>query len=207
MDYTQYGEESVLKAFFKTLTHGTVVDVGAADGVRYSNSRYLIESLGWAAVLVEPHPTYFTELSKLYENNSSVTIINKAVYSEEGDMPFYVYGRDEHAQVSTLSENFKNKVTKVHGDKYEQTPTMVKVIKLSQVLEGLKEVEFLSVDCEGVDMEVLLSNDWEKYRPSLICVEHSMPKPTLHEFMASVGYKFLTETEGNSFFCEKRFLT
>jgi FkbM family methyltransferase len=207
MDYTQYGEESVLKTFFKTTPNGTVVDVGAADGVRYSNSRYLIESLGWMGVLVEPHPTYFTELVKLYEHNPSVTLINKAVYSEEGELPFYVYGRDEHAQVSTLSENFKNKVIKVHGDNYEQTPIMVKVIKLSQVLEGLEEIEFLSVDCEGVDMEVLLSNDWDKYRPSLVCVEHSMPKSTLQEFMTSVGYKFLTETEGNSFFCERGFLT
>lgn len=203
MNYSQYGEERVLNQFFKGKDIGTVVDVGAADGVRYSNSRYLIESLGWSAVLVEPHPTYFEALGKLYEKNNSVKLINVAVYSEEGDMPFYVYGRDEHAQVSTLSKNFKDRVIKVHGDKYEQTPTIVKVVKLSQILEDIDKVDFLSVDCEGVDMEVLRSNDWGRNRPSLLCAEHSMPKPELHEYMTSVGYKFVTETAGNSFFCEK----
>jgi len=200
MNYSQYGEESILKSFFEEDTVGFVVDVGAADGIRYSNSRYLIEDLGWSGLLVEPHPTFFDKIKSLYEDNNTVSVLNAAVYSKEGEMPFYVYGRDEHAQVSTLSKTFKDKVTTIHGDKFEVEPTQVRVVKLSSILEELDHVDFLSIDCEGVDMEVLRSNDWEKYRPSLVCVEHSMPRSTLHEYMSSVGYTFVEATEGNSFF-------
>lgn len=200
MMYAQYGEESILKSFFGEDSKGFVVDVGAADGIRYSNSRYLIDELGWSGLLVEPHPTFFDRIKSLYEDSNKVSVVNAAVYSKEGEMPFYVYGRDEHAQVSTLSETFKDKVTRVHGDKFEAEPTQVRVLKLSSILEGVKNIDFLSIDCEGVDMEVLLSNDWEKHRPSLVCVEHSMPKDDLHEFLSSVGYTFLQATEGNSFF-------
>ena len=199
MRYAQYGEESIILDFFGQDSKGIVVDVGAADGIRYSNSRHLIE-LGWSGVLVEPHPTYFDKINELYKDTDSVTTINAAVYSEEGEMPFYVYGRDEHAQVSTLSKEFKERVVKVHGDKFEENPTMVSVIRLSTVLQEAGKVDFLSVDCEGVDMDVIRSNDWDLYRPSLVCIEHSMPKEELHEYMNSVGYTFLQATAGNSFF-------
>lgn len=200
MMYAQYGEESIILDFFGQDSKGKVVDVGAADGIRYSNSRYLINDLGWSGVLVEPHPTYFDKIKELYKDADAVTTINAAVYSEEGEMPFYVYGRDEHAQVSTLSKDFKEKVAKVHGDKFEEHPTIVNVIKLSTILQDVGKVDFLSIDCEGVDMEVIKSNDWDLYRPSLVCVEHSMPKEELHGYMNSVGYRFLQATVGNSFF-------
>ena len=145
MKYAQYGEESIILDFFGQDSKGTVVDVGAADGIRYSNSRYLIE-LGWFGVLVEPHPTYFDKINELYKDTDSVTTVNAAVYSEEGEMPFYVYGRDEHAQVSTLSKEFKERVVKVHGNKFEEHPAMVSVIKLSTVLQDAGKVDFLSMD-------------------------------------------------------------
>lgn len=200
MKYSQYGEESIILDFFGQDSKGMVVDIGAADGIRYSNSRYLISELGWSGILVEPHPTYFDNINELYKDADSVTTINAAVYSEEGEMPFYVYGRDEHAQVSTLSKEFKERVVKVHGDKFEENPTMVSVIRLSTVLQEAGKVDFLSVDCEGVDMDVIKSNDWDIYRPSLVCVEHSMPKEKLHDYMNSVGYTFLQATQGNTFF-------
>lgn len=200
MKYSQYGEEKIIESFFENKQKGFVVDVGAADGVRYSNSRWLIESCGWEAVLVEPHPTYFGQLEDLYKSNESVKLVNAAAYSEEALLPFYLYGRDEHAQVSTLSKNFRDKVIKVHGDKFEEKPTMVKALQLSNILRDVDDIDFLSIDCEGVDMEVIKSNDWHLYRPTLVCVEHSMPKSELHEFMNSVNYTFLTETQGNTFF-------
>lgn len=204
MIYSQYGEESVILDFFGQDTKGIVVDVGAADGITYSNSRYLIHDLGWSGVLVEPHPTFFNDIIKLYENNKNVTVLNAAVSLEEGKMPFYVYGRDYRAQVSTLSKEFKERVIQVHGDKFENEPIIVNVIKLSTVLQNLNKVDFLSVDCEGIDMDVLKSNDWNLYRPSLICVEHSMPKEELYNYMDSLDYSFFKETAGNSFFYKRK---
>ena len=198
--YSQYREESVIDSFFNEKTKGFCVDIGAADGTRYSNSRYLIESLDWSAVLVEPHPTFFDQLELLYKNTDNVILLNMAVHKKTGKLPFYVYGHDEHAQVSTLSESFKERVIKIHGNKYEDEPTLVNVEPLKNILKDLPFVDFLSIDCEGVDMEVLKSNDWDLYRPSLVCVESSMPEKEVIEFMSSVDYELYHKTTGNIFF-------
>jgi len=190
----------VINNFFKGQREGFCVDVGAADGIRFSNSRHLIENLNWSALLIEPHPTYFHELTKLYKGNKSVCLKNVAAYSIPGEMPFYLYGRDEHAQVSTLSEDFKERVCSIHGDKYESQPVQVRVETLAGILENIPQIDFLSIDCEGVDLEVLRSNNWAKHRPLLVCVEHSMPKEELDAFMETVRYSIFQRTVGNSFF-------
>jgi FkbM family methyltransferase len=133
-----------------------------------------------------------------------VRLINAAVYeSKEKELPFYVYGRDIHAQVSTLSEDFKERVIRVHGDKFEKEPIMIEVMSLNDVLEPLPEVDFLSIDCEGVDMKVITSNDWNRNRPRLVCVEESMDKTELLDYMTSVGYVFYDRTIGNIFYCKE----
>jgi len=203
-NYSQYGEEPIINSFFNKKEKGFCVDIGAADGRRHSNSRYLIESLGWSAVLVEPHPTFFDELTQLYKNTDEVTLLNLAIHTKTGKLPFYVYGdlpcNKEHAQVSTLCETFKERVIELYGNKYENKPTMVNVEPLKNILKDLPSVDFLSIDCEGVDMEVLKSNDWDLYRPSLVCVESSMPEEEVVKFMSSVDYKYYNKTVGNIFF-------
>lgn len=188
--------------FFEGKRNGRLVEIGAANGIKNSNSRFLIESYDWCGLLVEPHPTFFSELNKLYGLNSNIQLKQLAVFSEKSTMPFYVYGFEnaEEAQVSTLSSNFKDKVCKIYGDGYKE-PIMVETDTLTAILESqLEIVDFLSVDCEGVDMDVLRSNDWKLHRPTLVCVEHSMPFSELHEYMTSQGYWLLTRTAGNTFY-------
>ena len=201
--YSQYGEEAIIDSFFKGKRRGYCVDVGAADGVLYSNSRYLIETLAWSALLIEPHPAFFQSLLDLYKDNSKVRLENVAVYSDSGEMPFYLYGRDYRAQVSTLSETFRERVCNIHGDRYEAEPVTVQVTTLENILKGTERVDFLSIDCEGVDMEVLRSNDWINNKPAMVCVEHSMPKQELDDFMIKADYSLYQRTIGNSFYtCE-----
>lgn len=200
--YAQYGEEQVLLNFFEGKRQGRLVEIGAANGLKNSNSRFLIESYEWSGLLVEPHPTFFSELKKLYGDSTVVELKQLAVYSQKGTMPFYVYGFEniEPAQVSTLSSTFKDKVCKMYGDGYKE-PIMVETDTLEAILRSQPEVvDFLSIDCEGVDMDVLRSNDWRTYRPTLVCIEHSMPQSELHEYMTSQGYWLLTRTTGNTFY-------
>lgn len=199
MYYSQYGEEEILNSFFDKTRDGFVVEVGAADGLLNSNSRYLIESLGWRGILVEPHPTYFNLLEQLYSDNNKVKLINSAAHSIKGEMSFFLYGHDHRAQVSTLSEDFKKRVCDVHGDKYLEEAITVSVLTLEDILPS-EDINFLSIDCEGVDMEVLKSNNWETKRPQLICVEHSMPKVELDSYMKEINYELLSRTQGNSFY-------
>lgn len=194
----QYGEDPIINNFFegKGITKGFFVDIGAADGIDNSNTNQLVNR-GWKGILVEPNERDFNSLRELYKDNSNVTLINEAIYTVIGDLPFYI----EPGQCSTLSEEFRDKVIKLYGKDY--ITKLVYCSPLSSLLDRLNApttIDFLSIDAEGVDMIVLGSMNWEKYKVSLVCVEHSMPKEDLKRYMESKGYKYYTETDGNTFF-------
>lgn len=204
--YSQYGEEDIINSFFNSKKQGFFVDVGAADGEDNSNTRYLAKHLDWSGVLIEPHPEFYQSLSTLYKENNKIKTINAAVYNSEGNLPFYLFGEYRDAQISTLDEKFKQKVISIYGNKFKSVD--IKTIKLQTIFKeiynnGVNTIDFLSVDCEGADIEVLESNDWNIYRPSLICVEHSMDTVTLHDFMNKYNYTVYKKTTGNTFFVEK----
>ena len=71
---------------------------------------------------------------------------------------------------------------------------------MSTILKDSQQIDFISIDCEGVDMDVLKSNDWDKIRPKLVCIEHSMDKRVLLDFMSEQGYRKTHTTIGNTFF-------
>lgn len=199
--YAQYHEEDFLLKYFNNKNNGILIDVGASDGKTNSNSRYLLEFCNWSGVLIEPHPDYYKSLLDLYIDNNNIKLYNIGIFNKEMVLPFYKFGNVEEGQVSTFSESFKNKVQSHHGNKYSESIN-IKCNILANILKenNLFDVDFMTVDCEGLDMEVLDSNDWNIFRPKLICIEHSMDKIALSNFMHSKNYTKIYETIGNSFY-------
>ena len=70
MYYSQSGEDNFLNAnYFKNKTNGTFIELGALDGVLYSNTKFFEDTLGWSGILIAPHPYKFQELTKNRPNN------------------------------------------------------------------------------------------------------------------------------------------
>lgn len=200
--YSQYGEEQILSQFFGDKKNGFLVDIGAMDGITYSNSRYLIENNSWSGILVEPHPEYFQNLQRIYGDNHNIALLNYGCFNIETELDFYLYSTGIDGSVSTISQDFKEHITNRHGDKYKEI-IKINTMTLNNVIKDCDHIDFLSIDVEGVDMEVLSSNDWAKNRPSLVCIEHSMDINILNEFMDNINYVKYAETGGNTFFVGK----
>ena len=77
-DFSQGGEQPAILAALKGIKQGRVLDVGAADGSTFSNSRALIEQ-GWGGVLIEPEAAAFLKLHDLYQDRDDVLLGNFAV--------------------------------------------------------------------------------------------------------------------------------
>jgi FkbM family methyltransferase len=198
--FSQYGEEKVLYNFFGSKKNGLVVDIGACDGITLSNSRHLIQNLSWRGILVEPHPVFFESLQTLYNDNKLVELYNVGCFDENTQVDFYIFADGIDSCGSTISLNFKHRMIDLYGDKFQEFPIKIQTITLRELLLNRGKVDFLSIDCEGVDMQVLKSNNWLTNRPSLICVEHSMDKKELYEFMNEIKYSYYDQTDGNTFF-------
>lgn len=198
---SQYGEEAIINKYFKGLKSGMVVDVGAADGITGSNSKFLIDR-GWNAILIEPNPHNYKKLIDLYRDNQLVQVCPKACYSSDlGIIPFYCDTYDGHGQISTMDLSFRDKWDKVYNAKYVEVT--VECVTLTQILNdyNISKIDFLSIDCEGVDLEVLKGIDWNKLDLGLICVEDQGEYQSLViEFLGSVGFKQFDRTCGNVFF-------
>lgn len=200
--YAQEGEDIVLKRIFSGQSTGFYVDVGAHHPMRFSNT-YSFYKLGWSGINIEPNPNSFNLFTKYRSRDIN---LNYGIAKNKGNLEYYMF--DEPALNTFDAEVLNNRKTNTH---YKHTKTIhIDVMPLADMLQqhipnGIK-VDFLSIDVEGLDLEVLISNDWQKYRPNWVLVEQLNLKDIehldfeTHHYMKSVGYVLFAKTFNTLFY-------
>ncbi len=167
--YSQDGEDMILKSFYENQKNykGFYVDVGAHHPVRYSNT-YFFYKKGWKGINIEPTPTAI-RLFNLFRSRD--INLNLGVAEKPSKLTFYCFNEPA---LNTFSEEVALSVDK--KEKYFITKKLeVDVLPLRDILKkhvppGAK-IDFLTVDVEGLDFEVLKSNDWDNFSPEYLLVE------------------------------------
>lgn len=196
--YSQYNEEGFIDSFFKNKNNGFLVDIGAADGITNSNSRFLIEK-GWGGILIEPNTKNFNKLQELYKNNKKVILENTGCSNEDIlNVDFYVDQNNEYEQLSTFSQ--PQMIACKDYFKCEFLNLKSSLIKTSSLFENhsVYEIDFLSIDTESYDTNVILGIDFSLVKISLICVEHDSQE--LRNYLEHNSYEEVHRTIGNIFF-------
>ena len=166
MYYSQCGEDVFLNNnIFKNKKNGIYIELGALDGVLYSNTKFFQDSLGWHGILIEPHPNKFKLLQKNRPNNF---LFNNLVSCHNSPLEFR-YFVDAHAAVSGV----ENTLTPHHFEAYFDSPNpfikslpqnkiLINPVKLIDILikTNISHIDFLSLDVEGHEYEVLQSWDF-----------------------------------------------
>lgn len=174
--YSQYGEDLVIDEFFNN-RKGTILDLGANDGVTFSNSRAFLES-GWSGVLVEASPITFKKLSELYKHSSDVYCIEKCLSDVKRKTNFYhnTYhpipgGGDNQDILSTIVESSYQR-TAGWGT---FTNFEIDCDTLDVVLKSVpfKKFEYVTIDIEGMDLQVLQQMDLNDLGVELLLIEHN----------------------------------
>lgn len=170
---SQNNETEVVLKYFNG-RKGTVLEIGANDGITLSNSYDLIQR-GWSAVLVEPS-SIFEELKSLYEGHPRVVLHNIAIGKNEGMLKFYeskpkLNTGEGRALLSTGVEKELERWPDV-----EFSVTEVPVITFESFKEkhdkGIK-FDYISIDVEGLDLDVLLQIDLNEAGCDCLCIEHN----------------------------------
>lgn len=199
--YSQNAEEEVILRYFGDFK-GTFIDIGANDGVTFSNTRALAE-LGWCGCLLEPSPTAFRKLKQLYSgskkgcfyvyelalgtHNSTAVLHDSGTLLKTGDTSL----------VSTLVEEEKKRFQSVLT--YE--PVDVKVFRWKTFLNrsSLKKFDFINLDAEGTDWDILGQMDLTDVR--CICLEwngNNTLKQRYTEYCAKFGLTRLLYTSAEN---------
>lgn len=188
--YSQFGEDLQIIEGLKNPRDGFYVDIGAHHPFYYSNT-YLLSKMGLKGINVDGSSWSIAEFKK---HRPEQVNLHALISNEEKEVTFYEFDRPT---LNTISESMKLKAIE-SGAKVTKTTQMMS-LKLSTVLEKYapkgKGFFFLNVDVEGFDLEVLKTNDWDKYKPKVICVEDhlfNLKKPSeseIYNFLSEKGYE------------------
>jgi FkbM family methyltransferase len=200
---SQCGEDLIIESIIPFKKDGLYVDVGANHPIKYSNT-FLFKAKGWHGINIEPNPVRI-KLFNIFRHGD--VNLNVGIGTSESEMDFYIF--DEHT-LSTFDTNSVNEFKKI-GHRVKKI-IKVNILPLKNILEkycNKKQIDILSIDTEGYDLEVLKSNDWNKFRPRFVILETleyrkdgegKKLNDIFDPFMENVGYKKIADTYINTIY-------
>lgn len=202
VSFSQAGEDLILNCIFNNANKGFFIDVGANHPTKASNTYYFYKK-GWTGINIDALP----EAIKSFEKRRKKDVnIQCGVSDVESTMEFYSFKSSSYNTFRKELVNEIEKVTELLNVKE------IHVKKLSSILEhqNIKEIDFMSVDVEGLDLNVLKSNDWKRFHPKVVIVEDfnhgiEITNSPIYQFMDSLGYIYFCQTCTNVFYIDKDF--
>ena len=194
--FAQSGEDIVVDILLEKKKMGVYVDVGAFHPKLFSNT-YLFYKRGWSGVVIEPRPEAKEDFAKVRPRDKFVAM---GVAAKKDVLEYFEFA---DGATSTFSEKQAKINIKEAGRKLKRKIN-VAVMPLADILasngmEG-KEIDIMSVDVEGMDLEVLSSNDWKKYRPKVIICEDlefdfgKLQASGVVKYLMGLGYELVAKT-------------
>jgi FkbM family methyltransferase len=185
----QHGEDRWFETFFKRRTSGFFVEVGAYDGVVLSNS-YFFETIGWLGVLVEPDPI---KAALCRKNRPKSRVFECAAVASGAPSEVTFYKVDQGPVYSTINMTDKHR-NRLVNDGLRFHETRVRAMTLDAILEsaGAIDVDFMTIDVEEGELEVLNGFDILRWRPKAVMVETNarFRKAEIKCYFVEHGYVF-----------------
>lgn len=200
---SQEGEDVLLRRLLKShyFKPGFYLDVGAHDPVRFSNTfHYYIN--GWRGINIDPKPGMKLIFDKIRPEDHNLEI---GVSDCDDTLTYYQFKEPAFNTFDIKSVQYAKTRTELVLE------SLVKVKSLSSILEEFlpigQSVTFFNVDVEGLEINVLKSNNWEKYRPKIIIVEalNAIALAEIDSYLIEQRYIRVASTKNSYFFCEEIF--
>lgn len=202
MAYSQNAEEQIIVEYFGD-TKGTFISIGENDGITLSNVRRLME-LEWKGVCLEPSPKAFATLKENTKPFKNVRCYNFALGARNGKTEFYDSGAhlndDDHGLLSTMVHSEMNRW---NGMKY--TKMQVQCFRWKTFLNriAVKEFDMISLDAEGMDLEILKQINLNFTK--LLCIEwNSNPELKAEYDKLTQGFQIIYTSAENLIYARPR---
>ena len=205
--YSQEGEDRVLCRVMGENggATGFYVDVGALHPMRFSNT-YAFYLRGWRGINIDACPGSMGEFMRARPNDINLEV---AISNTPTTLTYYAF--DDPA-VNGFSKEAAEAIAATH--KCTFTTRAIETKRLTEILDQYlppgQRIDFMTVDVEGMDEDVLRSNDWDRYRPSFLLVEDlrqssllRLAESPLVRYLDQIGYDPIARTLNTNIFRER----
>lgn len=190
MSKSQIGQDLNVLKYYNNKLNGFFVEIGASDGIKFSNTYLLETSYNWKGICVEPLPHQFQNLCK---NRPNSYCCNNAIYNQSNLNVLFDIANNAD-MLSGISNHIDRHKQEVEKNKTQITVQTLSINDLLIKYNAPQFIEYLSLDTEGSELEILKSLDFDKYKFGLIDVEHNFIEPRrtlIRKLLLSNNYEYL----------------
>ncbi len=197
--YSQEGEDAIIQTYFEDIgmkRKGFYVDIGAHHPIRFSNTHLLYKS-GWKGLNFEPNVSSGRAFKLFRRRDKTVHI---GIGNEECEKDFYVFDEPAINSFDKAVSEDRDKESPYKLIKVIKIPIMRLETALDKYLPKNQKIDLMSIDVEGLDLEVMKSNNWEKYKPNMLLVEdldfdfENLQSSEVWNFLKKQDYKIYAKT-------------
>lgn len=173
--YSQLGQEAFVVGFTDGAVGLKYLELGAYDPYLLSNTATLRQSFGWTGLSVDPNPEV---LEKFAIANLEHSFLNAGVAGKDTNAVLIKNGAMSHTQIVSNDE----------GENSEN----IHLVGIENIVRDLSQIDYLSIDIEGGEVEVLKHFPFGRIKPSIITIEHNFRETdrfAIKEFLSAKGYR------------------
>jgi FkbM family methyltransferase len=216
VSFSQEGEDVLLNSIFWNVNSGFYVDVGAFHPYLYSNT-YFFYNKGWQGINIDPNHISIELFNKCRPKDKN---IETAVGRKKGTLTYYIFN---NGAINTI-----DKKTSENNIKMGYKLISKRKVKIS-TLEGIlskycpDRIDLMSIDVEGMELDVVKGNNWNKYRPKILVVEmfnkpfskklnprdlwqkpEQLIENPVHVYLSKQKYRFIAKTTASTIYIDEK---
>lgn len=201
--YSQEGEDLVLKEYFSNKQGGIYVDIGAHHPQRFSNTYFFYKNYSWHGINVEPSFGSKRIFDKARPRDINLEV---GISNNDGEQEYYIFNNSALNGFNKKLSDERQKNTEYYIKEIRKVKVYTLKSILNKNLKNNTNIDFMDIDVEGYELEVLKSNDWQKYRPKILMVEQlkfdfcKLEDDCIYKYLKDVGYEICSKTKRTVFY-------
>ena len=201
---SQAGQDKMIKKnFFDGKKNGFFIEIGAYDGISGSNCYHFERFLNWDGIAIEPSNIQFEKLKK----NRKCKVLNNAISDEVKEVEF-IEVTEGLTQMSGINDSsFERNFKIISNNQASKTDsTKLKTITFDDIVPKNKDIDYLSIDIEGGEMNLLKSIDFKTNSIKVISVENNIPKEqNFKNFFEEINFTYLDRIGQDEIFYNRQY--
>ena len=191
--YSQIGQDLDVINYFKNKKNGYFIEIGATNGIDLSNTYLLEKKYDWNGICIEPQDGFYNQLVQ----NRNCYTDNSLLFSEKGKE----FNFSNAQELGGITD---------YIDKHVSAKESEQVKKISETLTNVlmkydapMNIDYMSLDTEGSELEILKGIDFDKYEFGFMTIEHNNVEPRRTEiknFVLDKGYKYYKENNFDDYY-------